>query len=188
LFAHHHTDSVKIFLSKAYSDPVSMAFLVPGVSPMKSTLASESGANNPGLRLVKCNENGQILDFDQYYLNLTEVIETESEPSWQKSYSMLQYFDLESLTVQNVAAHVKKIETNRSHFERYYHVNTVMLEEADEENCNKSCQQFHYCAMFFQDYDKFEDCVVYGASTNIKASKLFISFFGLYLYFKLLYV
>ena len=53
--------------------------------------------------------NFQILDFDQFYLNLTEVIETESEPSWQKSYSMLQYFDLESLSVQNVAAHVKKV-------------------------------------------------------------------------------
>ena len=31
-----------------------------GVSPMRSTLATETGANNPGLRLVKYNENGQV--------------------------------------------------------------------------------------------------------------------------------
>ena len=31
LFAHHHTDSVKIFLSNVNSDPVAMAFLVPGL-------------------------------------------------------------------------------------------------------------------------------------------------------------
>jgi len=181
LFAHHHTDSVKIFLSNVNSDPVSMAFLVPGVSPMRSSLATETGANNPGLRLVKYNENGQILDFDQFYLNLTEVIETESEPTWQKSYSMLQYFDLESLSVQNVAAHVKKIETNRSHFDRYYQVNTVMLEEADEFNCNKSCQQFHFCALYYQDYDKFENCVAQGGSTVLFGGTIVIlvSFFAL---------
>ena len=55
LFAHHHTDSVKLFTSQTSHLPVSLALLVPGVSPMKSTLATETGANNPGLRLVKFN-------------------------------------------------------------------------------------------------------------------------------------
>ena len=87
LFAHHHTDSVKIFQSKphgllGWQLPISAAFLVPGVSPMRfvvkieiitinvncflfsifrSTLATETGANNPGLRLYKYDtEAGEV--------------------------------------------------------------------------------------------------------------------------------
>ena len=52
--------SVKIFLSGSGS-PVSAALLVPGVSPMRSTLATETGANNPGLRLYKYDAGtGQV--------------------------------------------------------------------------------------------------------------------------------
>ena len=52
--------SVKIFLSGSGS-PVSAALLVPGVSPMRSTLATETGANNPGLRLYKYDVgSGQV--------------------------------------------------------------------------------------------------------------------------------
>ena len=36
LFAHHHTDSVKMFYSdEFFGRPISAAFLVPGVSPMR---------------------------------------------------------------------------------------------------------------------------------------------------------
>ena len=34
-----------------------------------------------------------------------------------------------------------------------------MLEDATEENCDDTCQIFHYCAADFQDYDEFELCV-----------------------------
>ena len=77
---------------------------------MKSTLATETGANNPGVRLFKydintgqvkiCQQTAhktlvfiQILDFDQYYLNLTHII-SGGEPTWEKAYSMLEYFNL----------------------------------------------------------------------------------------------
>ena len=51
---------MKIFLSGS-GLPVSAALLVPGVSPMRSTLATETGANNPGLRLYKYDAgSGQV--------------------------------------------------------------------------------------------------------------------------------
>ena len=51
---------MKIFLSGS-GLPVSAALLVPGVSPMRSTLATETGANNPGLRLYKYDVgSGQV--------------------------------------------------------------------------------------------------------------------------------
>ena len=78
---------------------------------MKSTLATETGANNPGLRLIKYTASGQIVDFDQFYLNLTDVI-GGGEPTWKLAYSMKDYFDLESLSVETVADHVQQVSYN----------------------------------------------------------------------------
>jgi len=42
----------------------SVAFLSPAVTPWRSTLAPETGANNPGLRLVKYDGNtGEVEKF-----------------------------------------------------------------------------------------------------------------------------
>ena len=121
---------MKIFLSGS-GLPVSAALLVPGVSPMRSTLATETGANNPGLRLYKydvgsgqvgllsarsaphlhgddCDCAAQILDYDQFYLNLTDVI-AGGRPEWRRAYSMLEHFGLDSLSVASLAQHVQKV-------------------------------------------------------------------------------
>ena len=51
----------------------------------------------------------QILDYDQYFLNLTDVISGGPE-QWQKSYSMLDYYDLQSLSVSNLSDHVYRVK------------------------------------------------------------------------------
>ena len=51
----------------------------------------------------------QILDYDQYYLNLTDVISGGPE-LWQKSYSMLDYYGLKSLSVSNLSDHVYQVK------------------------------------------------------------------------------
>ena len=51
----------------------------------------------------------QILDYDQYYLNLTDVIGGGPE-QWQKSYSMLDYYGLKSLSVSNLSDHVYQVK------------------------------------------------------------------------------
>jgi hypothetical protein len=54
---------------------VSLGLLVPGVTPWNSTLAPETGANNPGLRLFQYDlDTGRIVDYHQFFLNLTKVI------------------------------------------------------------------------------------------------------------------
>ena len=52
----------------------------------------------------------QILDYDQYFLNLTDVIHGGPE-QWQKSYSMLEYYGLESLSFSNLSHHVHQVKT-----------------------------------------------------------------------------
>ena len=79
---------------------------------MKSTLATETGGNNPGLRLIKYTASGQIVDFDQFYLNLTDII-GGGEPQWKLAYSMKDHFELESLSVENVADHVQQVNNKQ---------------------------------------------------------------------------
>ena len=53
---------------------MSLGLLVPGVTPWNSTLAPETGANNPGLRLFKYElGSGRIIDYHQFYLDLSKV-------------------------------------------------------------------------------------------------------------------
>ncbi len=52
-YGHHHTDTFKLFNSG--DEIVSSAFLSPAITPWRSTLSTETGSNNPGLRLVKYN-------------------------------------------------------------------------------------------------------------------------------------
>ena len=54
-------------------------FLSPAVTPWKSTLPGV-GYNNPSLRLYKYDKTtSQVLDYYQYYLNLTEANSKQGE-------------------------------------------------------------------------------------------------------------
>ena len=50
-YGHHHTDMIKFLKSPNTGEVSSLALLTPGVTPWISTLANETGGNNPGLRL-----------------------------------------------------------------------------------------------------------------------------------------
>ena len=54
LYAHHHTDTFKLIKNEA-KETVGVQLLAPAVTPWNSTLAPETGANNPSLRLFKYN-------------------------------------------------------------------------------------------------------------------------------------
>ena len=54
-------------------------FLSPAVTPWKSTLPGV-GYNNPSLRLYKYDKTtSQVLDYYEYYLNLTEANSIQGE-------------------------------------------------------------------------------------------------------------
>lgn len=60
LYGHHHTDTFKLI--KDGNDLKGVGLLAPAVTPWRSTLAPETGANNPGLRLFKYDmETGEVL-------------------------------------------------------------------------------------------------------------------------------
>ena len=51
------------------------------------------------------------------------------------------------------------MKDDRELFEKYYRINTVLYEEATQDNCDATCQTFHFCAQYELDYALFERCV-----------------------------
>ena len=86
---------------------------------MNSTLAPETGANNPGIRLFKYDKiNGQvtwnfislesiflffqIIDYDQFYLDLAQA-NSAGTASWRLEYSFLEYYSLNEISATEMS-------------------------------------------------------------------------------------
>ena len=64
LYGHHHTDMFKLITDGSEGNVVGVGLLAPAVTPWLSTLAPETGANNPALRLFKYNNiTGEVIEF-----------------------------------------------------------------------------------------------------------------------------
>merc|ERR1712179_821435 len=110
LFAHHHTDSFKIFTGAASGSPIALGLVAPGLTPWNSTLAPETGANNPGLRLFEFNKTtGQIVDYHQFFLNLTKANEV-NVAEWELEYSLLQYYNLSDMSVTSISSLLEEVK------------------------------------------------------------------------------
>lgn len=159
-FAHHHTDSFRLFFddekNKEERIPVSYQLLSPGVTPWRSTLSEETGANNPGIRLVSYDTiTGKVVDVSTYYLNLTSA-NLQGHAQWQLEYNFSSTYKLSSLTPNTLYDLTKAMKDNKTTFDRYYRANTVSLEDPDV--CTDQCRLLHWCAITEVDYTRFYDC------------------------------
>ena len=178
LFAHHHTDSFKIFRSLE-GLPIGLGLVAPGLTPWNSTLAPETGANNPALRLFEFNKtSGQIVDYHQFYLNLTKANMNEAA-EWELEYSFRTYFNIAQMSPESISGLLDSMMEDDILFNNYYAINTVLYESADDAvaNCDATCRSYHYCAMSQLDYSKFEDCISSPAGPVIMSKMTWISLF-----------
>jgi len=84
-------------------DPISYLFIAPAVSPRKSMFADEIGPNNPGLRLYQFNTtSGQIYDYSQYYLNLSEA-NVRDRAEWKILYNLTNYYQLNNVSAASLS-------------------------------------------------------------------------------------
>ncbi|XP_059090918.1 acid sphingomyelinase-like phosphodiesterase 3b isoform X2 [Tigriopus californicus] len=175
-YGHHHTDALKM-ISANNGTPTSFGLLAPAVTPWISTLAPETGGNNPGLRLFKYDmDTGEILDYDQFWLNLAKA-NADNVPEWKMEYSFLEYYGLQGTIDLNLMLELtKKIRDDVQTFERYYSANSVQFDT----DCDQTCRRYHLCAIFEQDYSQFEDCVSNSSRNLSSNTSTYIFLFFLY--------
>lgn len=166
-FAHHHTDSFRLFFDEDRV-PVSYQLLAPGVTPWRSTLSEETGANNPGIRLISYDtDTGRVMDVHTYYLDLSAANQA-GRAEWRLEYNFSSTYDLNELTPDTLYELAKELKDDRDTFNAYYSANTVSLE--DPEVCEEQCRRLHWCAITEVDYDRFYSCNVAGRVAPVCAA------------------
>ncbi|XP_042885095.1 acid sphingomyelinase-like phosphodiesterase 3b isoform X2 [Penaeus japonicus] len=156
-FAHHHTDSFRLFFNASNASlPVSYMLLVPGVTPWRSSLSEETGANNPGVRLVTYEtDTGLVKEVSTYYLDLAKA-NSDDRADWKLEYNFTTKYNLNAINPSTLYNFTQTMKSNRTLFDRYYTANTVSLE--NPEVCQDQCQRLHFCAITEVDYERFYKC------------------------------
>ncbi|XP_054258733.1 acid sphingomyelinase-like phosphodiesterase 3b [Macrosteles quadrilineatus] len=173
-FGHLHSDTFRI----VYSDegvPVSRIFFAPSLTPRRSS----SGYNNPGVRKYKIEiDTGQVLDYSQYFLDLTEANqlhvqrtssaddeeETEIEgPEWTVLYNLTDYYGLRQSSALQLHELAEAFNTpdGLPLFVRYLQANSVYRSTGPTAT---HTAHSHYCALTRLEYSEYQNCLSTAAA------------------------
>ena len=131
-------------------------FLAPSVTPWKSTRIGAS-PNNPGIRLYHYDKaSGDILDYDQYFLNLTAA-NAGGRADWLLEYKATEAYGVANVSAKNMDQVVKAFFPSSSEmFHKYYKYNKVSY--SAKFDCDPDCRLGHICAIMNISYPEFDKC------------------------------
>jgi hypothetical protein len=134
---------------------------VPGfIHPSLSTYFK-----NPAFRVYKyskskpINEPFKLIDYDQYYFNLTEAnrlgtIEWKLEYNFKTSYKGI----VDDLSGNSMFNLFNAIKTNESVYNQFINYTRVGI-KFDLDFCEPSkCKQLFFCTIEHSDIDKYDEC------------------------------
>ncbi|GBP48776.1 Acid sphingomyelinase-like phosphodiesterase 3a [Eumeta japonica] len=147
---------------------VSWALVAPAVSPRRDAAAPA----NPALRLYKFDTNtGKVLDYTQYYLNLSAA-NRDGVADWAPEYNLTQYYALHEVSAPALHALADKLRIGSPHdmttFHRYSRAYNVKYESS--EICDSACAHQHFCAVTCLEYVAYRQCVEAAASALAAAA------------------
>ncbi|KAG7162023.1 Acid sphingomyelinase-like phosphodiesterase 3b-like 4, partial [Homarus americanus] len=159
-FAHHHTDSFRLFFKNQQDHdpgiPVSYQLIAPGVTPWRSTLSKETGANNPGIRLISYDTvTGKVKEVSTYYLDLAQA-NKDGKADFKFEYNFTSEYNLTSINPESLYNLAKNMKKNSTLFNKYYKANTVSLESPSV--CTTNCHLLHWCSITEVNYNRFNTC------------------------------
>lgn len=109
----------------------------------------------------------QVLDYTQYFLNLTEA-NLSGRAEWRVAYNFTRLYgmpDFNSLALHNIAS---AMLTHPYVFQKYYTVNHMLRDKLAY--CGSLCRQVHYCAATQISYAGYDDCIAKALLDGSKAS------------------
>ena len=144
-------------LSLLSGTPINALYIQSAITP-RATPAPR----NPSFRIMTYDrDTGDIIDIDQYYMDLTS-----NNPTWSLEYRATSSYEIPDLSPGSLDELVNRFSTegagsSTDFFDRYYLHNTAM---ADAGDCDDECKRLHICAITKMDIPDFEDCMSGGAS------------------------
>lgn len=133
-------------------------FLSPAVTPWFSTLPGV-GSNNPGIRLYRYSrQNHSVVDYTQYFLNLTAATAASSD-NWTIEYRATDAYGILSVDAASLSNVIQKFADESQSpdlFMRYYRYNSVSYNVS---NCTGQCKRQQICAASEILFDNYRRCV-----------------------------
>ncbi|XP_052756070.1 acid sphingomyelinase-like phosphodiesterase 3a [Galleria mellonella] len=167
-FGHLHADTFRVIYD--HDRPVSWALLAPSVSPHRDP----AGSSNPGLRLYKFDtNNGKVLDYTQYYLDLSAANRNTGAAEWTAEYNLTQYYGLHDVSANSLHNLADKLRIGTPQetavFNKYIRAYNVRHENSD--SCDGACAHQHFCAITCLEHVAYRQCVEAAASALAAAGK-----------------
>ncbi|XP_051881020.1 acid sphingomyelinase-like phosphodiesterase 3a isoform X2 [Pristis pectinata] len=157
-FGHTHKDSIMVLLDDQ-GNPINSLFVAPAVTPQRGFL--EQVTNNPGLRLYKYDTSDySLLDFWQYYLNLTEANE-KKKPDWKLEYIMTLAYGIKDLQPQCLYDLTDQFITSQSEKFRMFY-NHYLVSYDTSKKCVGLCKVKQICAIRYLDSTSHTHCILKG--------------------------
>ena len=156
----------------------SAAFMAPSVTPWYPRSVEGGTGINPSIRLYKYNWLS-IIDYVQYHLNLTKInsmvefcsvisinnsenVGDQCEiPEFEEYYKASEFFNVKSLSVQDLIKSFDKLFKNESFFQTYYAINSAGYEP---HYCDDTCRRNFLCTIIFLETSSLVHCL--NDSTN----------------------
>ncbi|XP_046574679.1 sphingomyelin phosphodiesterase A-like [Haliotis rubra] len=138
VFSHTHHDEFELITDpNDPSRPSGVVFIAPSVTTQART--------NPSHRVYQLDrETFHVMDYDQYYINLTKA-NAEGVATLQLSYSARSEYDIPDLSPQSLHSLVNRFATDRSLFDRYRRNKYVQSGQGRE--CCFLCRHEEICRM-----------------------------------------
>uniref|UniRef100_A0A914VBV9 Sphingomyelin phosphodiesterase n=1 Tax=Plectus sambesii TaxID=2011161 RepID=A0A914VBV9_9BILA len=147
-FGHTHSDEFYVSYldpSDFRSRPTSVVFSAPSLTTYSDY--------QPAYRVCTIDGNYpgssfQILDFEEWFLNLTEANANPSNPTWQKLYSAKDEYGLSSMLPSEWNNMIERMKTDDALFDKYrknyYRRNNIPCDAKCRNGFLCDCRQLHH--------------------------------------------
>ncbi|XP_046565786.1 LOW QUALITY PROTEIN: acid sphingomyelinase-like phosphodiesterase 3b [Haliotis rubra] len=159
---HEHTDSFRL-VEDAQGTTSSLMYLSPALTPWKSPLPRR--ANNPSVRLYHYSRStSTIMDYQQYYLNLTQANKDHLSPGkWQLEYQATQAYNITDCSPRSFDNLANTFQASNVLFKHYMDYNTVSYNNSAV--CGQTCYTSQICAILYLDLYKYNNCLFWSGTT-----------------------
>eukprot|EP01114_Cavostelium_apophysatum_P013258 TRINITY_DN3168_c0_g1_i1.p1 TRINITY_DN3168_c0_g1~~TRINITY_DN3168_c0_g1_i1.p1 ORF type:complete len:560 (-),score=98.35 TRINITY_DN3168_c0_g1_i1:24-1703(-) len=134
-YGHTHEDQFEV-ITNSKGDPLDVVYVAPSVTTFSM--------RNPTFRFYKYDTTTyEILDYNQYYANLTAANEPGQKLQWMLEYSALSEYDLPDMSAASWLDLANRIGSDESVWQKWWmNFNTQIPTPCEEE-----CQKYYVCEM-----------------------------------------
>ena len=160
-FGHLHTDEWLVNRGVFSNLPTRVQWISPSLTTWKG--------HNPAFRIFTADSNTkEIVDFDQYRLNLAQAnLYPNFPPVFAKSYTFSKYYGIKDLKTETIFKLATLAGTDENIAIKYN--NNIQNGTAPATTCDATCRHFLQCRLSYGVFDDAANCVgfPYGYLTKV---------------------